>query len=173
MILQAFRQVGLRLAGVLLVIAGVAIGARADSSLVGKPAPDFALKTLQGENLRLSEFAGQIVMLDFWATWNGPSRQQLPALEKLHATYRSAGLVLLGVSVDEDAGRVAKFVRTLKVTYPVLLDGDKSVAPAYQLSQLPMTVLIDRAGTVRYVHQDFRPGDEQQYMIELRTLLNE
>lgn len=172
-VLQAFIQAGLRLTGVLLVIAGIAIDARADSPLIGKPAPDFALKSLQGENLRLSEFAGQIVLLNFWATWNGPSRQQLPALEKLYSTYRSAGLTLLGVSMDEDAKRATQFVRTLKVTYPILLDSGKTVAPVYQLAQLPMTVLIDRAGTVRYVHHDFRPGAEQQYMAELRILLNE
>ncbi len=139
----------------------------------GRPAPDFALKSLGGENLRLSEFLGQVVVLNFWATWAGPSRQQMPELEKLHQTYRSAGLVVLGVNVDEDGARAASFAHTLKISYPVLLDTRKQVAPAYDLQTLPTTVLIDRAGTVRYVYHKYEPGEEQDYVERMRALLDE
>jgi peroxiredoxin len=145
----------------------------ATSPVLGKPAADFALKAVAGDNVRLSEHLGEVVLLNFWATWCGPCRQQMPRLDQLHATYGSAGLVLLGLNVDDDASRATEFVHTVGVTYPVLLDPAKSVAPLYGLDAVPMTVLIDRAGVVRYVHYDFNPAVERQYVAELRELLDE
>lgn len=157
---------------------GLAIGSAsavraADPSIRGKPAADFALKAVSGQNVRLSEHLGEVVVLNFWATWCGPCRQQMPRLDQLHATYRSAGLVLLGLNVDDDTEGAAEFVRTLGVNYPVLLDPRKSVAPLYDVDALPMTVLVDRAGVVRYVHYDYSPAIEKQYVSELRQLLDE
>ncbi len=146
---------------------------KADTPALGRPAADFALRAWTGENVRLSEFLGQVVVLNFWATWAGSSRQEMPVLEKLHATYGSAGLVLLGVSIDEDSGRAADFARALKISYPVLFDTKKSVAPVYGLKAVPTTVLIDRAGIVRYVHAAYTAGSEQEYVKELRSLLDE
>lgn len=143
------------------------------SPLLGKPAADFALKAVAGDNVRLSEHLGEVVVLNFWASWCGPCREQMPRLDQLHATYGSAGLVLLGMNVDDDASRAVEFVQTLGVTYPVLLDPGKSVAPLYALGAVPMTVLIDRAGVVRHVHYDFSPAIERQYVAELRALLDE
>lgn len=170
----------MRLAFATLMLAGAVASAAPDTrsvastgAIVGQPAPDFVLKTLAGQNLRLSESLGQVVMINFWASWCGPCRQEMPALEKLYSTYRSAGLVLLGVSVDEDIQRAGEFARTLRISYPVLLDHSKAVAPLYDLQALPMSVLIDRAGVVRYVHYDYKPGFEQRYVEELRTLLDE
>jgi peroxiredoxin len=145
----------------------------ADPRIQGKPAPDFALKAVSGENVRLSEHLGEVVLLNFWATWCGPCHQEMAQLDQLHATYRSAGLVLLGVNVDDDVERAIEFVRTLDVRYPVLLDPRKAVAPVYDLDALPMTVLIDRAGVVRYVHYDYSPAIGKQYVAELRQLLDE
>lgn len=156
------------------LIAPVALAVRAAEPVIkGKPAADFALKAVSGENVRLSEHLGEVVLLNFWATWCGPCRLEMPRLDQLHATYRSAGLVLLGVNVDDDGERAIEFVQALNVNYPVLLDPRKAVAPLYDLDALPMTVLIDRAGTVRYVHYDYSPAIEKQYVAELRQLLDE
>jgi peroxiredoxin len=155
-----------------LVVTPVMHGS-ANSSLSGQSAPDFALKAMDGANLRLSEFLGDVVMLNFWASWCGSCRQEMPELERLYDTYRSAGFVLIGVNVDDESARAVEFVRALKVTYPNLLDPRKSVAPLYRLDELPMSVLIDRAGVVRYVHADYQAGKEQPYLAELRALLNE
>lgn len=154
-----------------LLIGGSALSA--GSKLEGQAAPDFVLKGMNGENLRLSEFLGEVVMLNFWATWCGSCRQEMPELGRLYDTYRSAGFVLIGVNVDDDAGRAVKFVRALQVDYPILLDPRKSVAPLYRLDELPMSVLIDRAGVVRFVHADYQAGKEQPYLAELKALLNE
>ena len=157
----------------LSLAAAPALRGSADSSLPGQSAPDFALKAMDGANLRLSEFLGDVVMLNFWATWCGSCRQEMPELERLYDTYRSAGFVLIGVNVDDESARAVEFVRALKVTYPILLDPRKSVAPLYRLDELPMSVLIDRAGVVRFVHADYQAGKEQPYLAELRDLLNE
>lgn len=156
-----------------LLFAHIAPATAAELALKGMPAADFALKALSGENIRLSEHLGEVVMLNFWATWCGPCRTEMPRLDKLRATYRTAGLVLYGVNVDDDAARASEFARTIGVSYPILFDTRKSVAPRYRLDTLPMTVLIDRAGVVRYVHHDYSPAIERQYVAQLRELLNE
>src|SRR5580693_9691542 len=92
-----------------LLAAGILCGAlwaaasTADSpTLIGKDAPDFVLKAMDGRNLRMSEFRGQVVLVNFWARWAGDSRQEMPALDRINTTYNRAGLVVLGISVDED-----------------------------------------------------------------------
>ncbi len=85
------------------------IAAAPTPTLVGREAPDFVLKALDGRNLRLSEFRGQVVLVNFWARWAGDSRQEMPALDRINTTYGRAGLVVLGVSVDEDLGRAREF----------------------------------------------------------------
>lgn len=157
----------------LLAFGGGVAQAPQKRTIVGTPAADFALKALSGDNVRLSEHLGEVVLLNFWASWCSPCRTEMPRLGKLHATYRSAGLAVYGVSVDDDPARAVEFVRTVGVAYPVLLDSRKTVAPAYRLDELPMTVLIDRAGIVRYVHHTYSPQIEREYIAQLRELLNE
>src|SRR5258708_5611804 len=92
----------LMLSALLGVSSPVASSWAAAPSLVGKNAPDFVLKAMDGRNLRMSEFRGQVVLVNFWARWAGDSRQEMPALDRINTTYSRAGLVVLGVSVDED-----------------------------------------------------------------------
>jgi peroxiredoxin len=161
-----------RAAGAFLIL-GLILDSHDARADLGATAPDFVLKSLAGKNLRLSEYFGEVVLLNFWASWCGSCRQEMPELDRLYATYRSAGLVVLGVNVDDDTTRALDVARALNVSYPVMLDPSKSVAPKYQLGELPMTVLIDRSGVVRYVHSDYQEGKEQPYVAELRLLLNE
>src|SRR5258708_33920790 len=89
-------------------------------TLVGKPAPDFALRSMDGKNRRLSEFRGQVVLVNFWARGAGDSRQEMPALHRINTTYNRAGLVVLGRSVDEDWRRARAVAGAMKVGYPRL-----------------------------------------------------
>lgn len=139
----------------------------------GPPAPDFALRSLAGQNVRLSEHLGEVVLINFWASWCGACREQMPHLEELFTRYRRAGLVLLGVTLDENRARAADMAATLRISYPLLLDERKEVSRAYGVDTLPVTVLIDRAGSVRYVASGYKPGYEQRYAEKLRELLNE
>jgi peroxiredoxin len=155
------------------VLGCVLASSSAQADLAGTTAPDFVLKSLSGTNLRLSEYLGEVVMLNFWASWCGSCRQEMPQLDRLYATYRSAGFVVLGVNVDDDVTRALDLAKALNVSYPLVLDPRKSVAPQYRLGELPMSVLIDRSGVVRYVHSEYQAGKEQPYVAELRLLLNE
>jgi thiol-disulfide isomerase/thioredoxin len=160
------------LIAVLAVFASLlALTAAAD--IVNKPAPDFALRSMQGPSVRLSEHLGEVVIINFWATWCGPCRQEMPLLDALYGKYKQAGLVLLSVNIDENVEPAVEMAQTLKVSYPVLLDARKEVSRAYDVGAMPVTVLVDRAGVVRYVSEGYKPGYEKRYTDKLRELLNE
>ncbi|HEY0682436.1 MAG TPA: TlpA disulfide reductase family protein [Steroidobacter sp.] len=163
-----------RFALLALLLLGPAVCVPA-AGLVGQPAPDFALRSWEGENMRLSEHSGEVVLINFWATWCGPCRQEMPLLDEIYGKYRRAGLVLFSVNIDEqnnlDAAR--EMATTLRVSYPVLFDARKDVSRAYQASTMPLTVLIDREGVVRYVSEGYKLGYEARYTEKLRELLNE
>jgi len=149
-----------------------------DQAVAGLPspgtlAPDFALRATSGKNLRLSEYRGRVVMINFWATWCGPCRQELPLLNAIYERYRDAGLVVLAVNVEEDVERARKMAQGLGLTLPVLFDSVQHVSRLYDPSAMPATVLIDRGGRVRFVHLGYRPGYEAKYERELREMLRE
>lgn len=138
-----------------------------------QPAPDFTLPLLGGSNLRLGEQRGQVVMLNFWASWCAPCKQEMPHLNRLHDKYRSAGFVLLGINVDDDPAKAVADAAKLGIRFPVLLDQAKLVSKLYQLGAMPTTVVIDRDGRVRHVHEGYRNGIEQLYDSQLRALVKE
>ena len=145
----------------------------ASSGLEGQAAPDFALKSSTGENLRLSEYRGDVVMINFWATWCGPCRQEMPLLDELYNRYQRVGFNLLGVNIDDDSGRAMRMVEELGVNFPVLFDARKEVSKLYEVEAMPVTVIVDRLGTVRYVHHGYKPGYEDKYLDQIRSLLRE
>ncbi len=156
------------------VILGIfAVSSLAASDLSGQHAPDFALRSASGENLRLSEYRGDVVMINFWATWCGPCRQEMPLLDDLYNRYNRVGFNLLGINIDDDPRRAMKMVEDLGVSFPVLFDDSKAVSKLYQVEAMPVTVLVDREGTIRYVHHGYKPGYEEHYLTEIRTLLRE
>jgi peroxiredoxin len=161
------------LSAILTVSSLIASSRAAAPTLVGKEAPDFVLKAMDGRNLRMSEFRGQVVLVNFWARWAGDSRQEMPALDRINTTYSRAGLVVLGVSVDEDLNRAREFAGAMKVSYPLMFDTGSSIGRDYLLEKMPMTILVDRAGVVRYSNVGFKRGDERAYLDHIRELLRE
>jgi peroxiredoxin len=158
----------------LLAAAATALALPAGAAVTANaPAPDFTLKSLAGANLRLAEQRGRVVLINFWASWCAPCRQEMPHLNALHERYRSAGLVLLGVNVDDDARNGSEAARKLAVGFPVLLDTDKRVSRLYDMSAMPATVLLDRDGRVRHLHRGYREGMETLYDAQVRALLKE
>ena len=117
--------------------------------LVGGPAPEIALKDLQGQEVRLSDLRGKVVLLNFWATWCKPCKEEMPAMQAAYDKLRDEGLVVLAVNELEDVQRVAEHVRSHGHTFPVVMDHDNRIANRYGVVGLPASFLIDRQGIVR------------------------
>jgi peroxiredoxin len=138
-----------------------------------EPAPDFTLKSASGENLKLSELRGEVVLINFWASWCGPCRQEMPLLSELHDKYKDMGFTVLGVNVEENSGQARKLLKDAPVSFPVLFDNDSTVSKQYDVVAMPSTVLVDRNGNVRYLHKGYKPGEEAIYLDKVRALIRE
>jgi len=120
----------------------------------GFPAPDFTLDTLDGSRIKLSDLRGKVVVVNFWATWCLPCREETPALEKSYEQYKDSGVVILGVNLtsEDSLNDVKAFVQEFSLTYPILLDRDGNVSNyLYQIKGLPTTFFINREGIIRTV----------------------
>lgn len=159
------------LALTLLVAGSSARGA--DYPLLSRPAPDFALRAFAGENVRLSEHRGEVVVLVFWSSRCGTCGAQLEALNRSFATYHSAGLEMYGISVDDDRRHASDFVAAYRVGFQMLYDPLKEVSRQYEVQRLPMVVMIDRSGIVRDAREDFGTRSRVPYLSELKSLLDE
>lgn len=136
-------------------------------------AKDFTLKSNQGNNLRLAELRGDVVLLNFWATWCGPCRQEMPKLDELYQRYQSAGFTVLGVNVETDSAAADKLLKKIPVTFPILYDTDSTASKLYDVDAMPTSVLIDRNGQMRYLHRGYKPGYEEMYRQQIKELLRE
>ena len=119
----------------------------------GALAPDFALQTSDGTTYRLSDLRGRHVVLNFWATWCGPCRHEMPAFEEEHRARAAEGLAILAINMKEGPGLVDPFVKKLELTFPVLLDRSGSVSARYRVRVLPTTVFITPEGVVDGIRQ--------------------
>ncbi|GMQ86982.1 MAG: TlpA disulfide reductase family protein [Gammaproteobacteria bacterium] len=137
------------------------------------PAPDFTLKSESGSNLRLSEFRGEVVMINFWASWCAPCRQEMPLLDELYTQYQPLGFTILGINVEEDSTKARQMLKNIPVNFPVLFDNTSEVSKLYNVVAMPSTVLIDRDGNIRYLHQGYKPGYEESYQQQVRELIRE
>ena len=140
---------------------------------VSGPAPDFTLKSRTGENLKLSEYRGDVVMINFWASWCAPCRQEMPLLEELYKKYSDLGFTLLAVNVEEDSSKADDLLRDITVTFPVLFDNTNKVSKLYKVVAMPSTVVIDRDGNMRYLHRGYLPGYEVEYQKQVKELIRE
>jgi len=137
------------------------------------PAPPFTLTDLSGQSGGLGQYKGQVVMVNFWATWCGPCQQEMPLLDQMYRKYKPAGFTLIGVNVDKEAPPVKELLARKPVSFPVLLDPTNAVSKAYHLDEMPSSVIIDRKGNIRYLHRGYRPGDENEYLDRIRQLIRE
>jgi peroxiredoxin len=139
----------------------------------GVEAPAFQLTSSTGKPVALADLKGQVVLINFWASWCGPCRQEMPILDQLYRSYQAAGFTLVGVNVEPNATDAQKFLKGTAVSFPILFDPNSAVSQLYQVSGMPSTVIVDREGKVRYVHHGYKPGDESEYLDQIRSLTQE
>lgn len=124
----------------------------APAPVAGAPAPDFTLTDLAGNDVRLSDLQGQVVLVNFWATWCGPCRLEMPAIEAEYQARRDRGLTVLAVDLDEPADDVAAFIAELDLTFTVLLDPGARVFDLYRVRGYPTSFFINRDGMIDRQH---------------------
>lgn len=139
----------------------------------GQSAPDIRLTDLAGKPVSLATLRGKVVLVDFWASWCKPCREELPVLEALHKKYAAEGLVIIGVNVDKDVAAARKFLQEnkLNLSFALANDAQHKVAESYAPPTMPSSYLIDREGKVRFVHEGFRASDAAKMEAEIKQLL--
>ena len=152
-----------------IVVASAVVSAAPSSG----PAPGFQLAARDGSQVSLAGLKGEVVMINFWATWCGPCRQEMPHLEALYQRYSSLGFTLLGVNVEDDPKGAEAWLAETPVSFPILFDSKNDVTKLYDVVAMPSTVLVDRAGNIRYVHHGYKPGYENDYQNQIRELIRE
>lgn len=164
---------GLALAVFVLLALTVSTASEASAPVKNQPASDFTLKSRDGDNRRLSEERGNIVIVNFWASWCGPCREELPAFEEMYQEYADLGVTILGVNVDDDSRKADVLLNDIDITFPVLYDPNGEVSELYDVSAMPTTVMIDRDGNTRLIHKGYKSGDEKSYEKAIKLLLRE
>jgi len=168
--IRAIIAIGAVVIGIAALGVALAPAARAGAPA---PAPDFALPAMDGSELRLSELRGQVVMINFWATWCGPCRQEMPLLQQLQVKYEPLGFTLVGINVEPESAGARTWLEKVHVTFPILFDRQNQVAERFGVQGMPSSVFVDRSGKVRYVHRGYQPGDESKYADMVRSLVKE
>lgn len=158
---------------VVLLVMGMPVFA-AVAAESGQPAPGFGASLLQGQDsLELAHYRGKVLYLDFWASWCGPCRQSLPAMEALRQEFGKEGFEVIAVNLDEKPQDGLDFLKKYPVTYPVVQDAQGRIARLYDVRSMPMSYLIDRQGVVRHVHQGFNKKDIPRLKAAVAELLGE
>jgi thiol-disulfide isomerase/thioredoxin len=139
------------------------------------PAPAFQLSGRGGKAIDLSQFKGQVVMINFWATWCKPCRDEMPLLEDIYKKYKPMGFTMLAVNVEPDSKAAEAWLGKLSkpVTFPVAFDTDSKVSKMYKVAVMPSTVFVDRKGNIRVMHRGYKAGDENFYLTQIRSMLKE
>lgn len=153
----------------ILVIAILACGSKNQAKQ--SETTDFSLLSLEGVEYRLSEFEGQVVIIDFWATWCPPCRNSIPTFIRLYDKYHEQGFTILGIGLDDEQA-LTRFRDQMKIPYPILI-GNNEIAKIYDVKGIPKTIFIDKRGTIRKTQTGFAPELEASFDALVDSLLKE
>lgn len=160
-----------RLTTGLIVLALLGLAQLAAALDVGTSPPEIGLPALDGGTVSLAGLRGKVVVVDFWASWCAPCKQEMPVLESLYKRFKDRGLVVVGVSVDNERGNAQRFAREVRVTFPIVHDAGHVVADRFHPPKMPTSYVIDKAGKVRFVHAGYRAEDARKLEQEITSLL--
>jgi thiol-disulfide isomerase/thioredoxin len=159
---------------VLRAFAAVLLFASAASALApGEAPPPIDMPDQAGKKVDLNELGGKVVLVDFWASWCGPCKQEMPILEELHKKYAKQGLVIVGVNIDHNAKKMNSFLKSVPVSFRIVHDRKLVVASKYEPATMPSSYFIGRDGKIRYVHEGFEKRDAAELEERVKTLLAE
>ncbi len=154
------------------VIGLTSLSAQAGQEISG-PAPAFSLPTSTGASDSLANHRGDVVMINFWASWCEPCRTEFPLIDALYKKYKKLGFTVLAVNIEPDAKAAQGFLKNTPVSFPVLMDSKNTVSDTYKVDAMPTTVMVDRNGNQRFLHRGYQPGYEAEYEKNIRALLRE
>lgn len=167
-----FSSAFIRRSRLLLVAAFLVTAAGSAAALEsGARLPSFSARTLDGKPVTPGALKGKVVLVDFWASWCEPCKEELPVLERLYRAHKEEGLVVLGVSVDRDTDNMRAFLRKHPVSFPIIHDAGHAITQRFEPPKMPSSYVIDRKGVVRHVHAGFESGDAKALAAEVRALL--
>lgn len=149
------------------------VSASSQALSLGENAPDFTLKTMSGSNLNLAEQRGNIIVINFWASWCGPCRTEMPILQDFHNQYEDLGVAVWGVNVEQENQAGLDYIKELGVDFPIFFDASNQISAAYNVEAMPTTVIIDRHGKVRSVFRGYQKGYEKKYAKVIKQLIRE
>jgi len=164
-----WRSVMFSLVGV-LVLAAYTLPAHAIGA--GTVAPEIGLKDLSGRGVSIASLKGKVVLVDFWASWCAPCREELPVLESLYKKYRARGFEIVGVNLDNSTDNVQRFLSATRLSFRVVHDRGRTVADRYAPAKMPSSFLIDHKGVIRHVHAGFRAADRGTLEQQISALLS-
>ncbi|AUM13888.1 TlpA family protein disulfide reductase [Ketobacter alkanivorans] len=158
-----------------LFVPGLLIGSAtfAKTETLNGPAPDFKLPMAGKKVLKLSDLKGDVVMINFWASWCGPCREEMPLIEGIYQKYKKLGFTVYGVNVDANPKDAQQLLKETGVSFPVGYDTKNKVSELYKVDSMPSTVMVDRKGNMRFLHRGYKPGYEQDYEKQIRQLIRE
>ena len=144
-----------------------------NSVLAGQSAPNLTLKKLDNSSFRISDLKGEVVYVDFWATWCPPCRKSFPWMEAMHQRYKDLGFQVVAISLDNKRGVVDQFLKTMETSFTIAHDPSGDSATAFKVKGMPSSYLIDRRGNIHKTHMGFNERDKAILESEIKNLLAE
>lgn len=159
----------------ILVFALIIIPYILNAQEIGKEPPAFSGKTANGEKVSLSDYKGKVTIIDFWASWCKPCKEEFPFLVELYDNYSEKGLDLLGINLDEEVANMNKFLKKLDkdIKFKIISDPDSKIGNLYNVEAIPSTFILDKKGVVRYMHLGFSSEEKEKFKKEIESLLSE